>query len=270
MKDIKGKLILITGGSNGIGRLMCLDFAARGGRVVAWGRNQKALADLEKEAREKGFFIKGMVCDVSDRAAVYKTAAALTAELGPVDVLVNNAGIVSGSPFLETPDEKVINTINVNTLASFWTCRAFLPSMIGRNSGHVVVVSSAAGIVGVTGLADYCASKFAAFGFTEAIRMELRRLKCRVKTTVVCPFFIDTGMFQGVKTRFPLLFPILKQDAVARKIVRGVLKNKPRLILPPLVVLIFLLRMFPVKLFDAVVDFLGVNKAMDKFVGRKG
>jgi all-trans-retinol dehydrogenase (NAD+) len=223
---------------------------------------------LEEEAHQRKLFIKGMVCDVSDREAVYRQAAVLKAEYGPVDVLVNNAGIVSGSTFLETPDEKIIKTMNVNTFPLFWTCKAFLPSMIERNTGHVVTISSAAGIIGVRGLADYSASKFAAFGFDEAVRMELRRLKSAVRTTVVCPFFIDTGMFQGVKTRFPLLLPILKDTKAAGKIVRAILKNRNRLIMPAFVYSVYFLRLLPAAVFDMVTEFFGISKAMDEYTGR--
>jgi all-trans-retinol dehydrogenase (NAD+) len=268
MKSVTNKLILITGGAGGIGRLMGLDFAGRGARVVAWDLDAEALAGLEEEARQRKLVIKGMVCDVSDREAVYRQAAVLTGEYGPVDVLVNNAGIVSGSTFLETPDEKIIKTMNVNTFPLFWTCKAFLPAMIERNTGHVVTISSAAGIIGVRGLADYSASKFAAFGFDEAVRMELRRLKSAVRTTVVCPFFIDTGMFRGVKTRFPLLLPILKDTKAAKKIVRAILKNRSRLIMPAFVYSVYFLRLLPAVVFDMVTEFFGISKAMDEYTGR--
>ncbi|MDR2257590.1 MAG: SDR family oxidoreductase [Treponema sp.] len=267
MKTVKDKLVLITGAASGIGRLMALDFAGRGARVAVWDMNGEALKTLEAEARSRGVFITAMVCDVSDRNAVYRQAAALLGDLGPVDILINNAGVVSGFPLLETPDEKIIKTFSVNVLAVFWTCKAFLPVMIKRNTGHIVNIASAAGIIGVMGLADYSASKFAVFGFDEAVRMELRRLGSAVRTTVVCPFFIDTGMFHGVQTRFPLLLPIIKSEYAARKIVAAVLKNRNRLIMPPFVYLIYLLRLLPVAILDAAAAFFGISKAMDHFAG---
>ncbi|MDL2269488.1 SDR family oxidoreductase [Desulfosarcina sp. OttesenSCG-928-A07] len=269
MKTIQNQLVLITGGASGIGRLMVLGFAQEGARVVAWDINADALKALEDEGRRKGVFIRGEVCDVADRDAVYQKAAALVSELGPVDILINNAGIVSGTTFLQTPDEKICKTLDVNVTPLFWTCKAFLPSMIERNSGHVVTISSAAGIIGVTGLADYSASKFAAFGFHEAIRMELRRIKSRVDTTVVCPFFINTGMFSGVKTRFSCLLPILDSRFVARRIIGAVLRRKKRLLLPGFVYCVYLVRLLPVAVFDAVADFFGINRSMDDFTGRK-
>ncbi|MFP3090081.1 SDR family oxidoreductase [Treponema sp. TIM-1] len=269
MKDIRSKIILITGGANGIGRFLARELAERGGRVVAWDLNQEALRTLEDEGRERGLFIKGRVCDITDREAVYAAAKALTAELGPVDILVNNAGVVSGSSFLETPDEKLIKTMEVNSISHFWTCKAFLPSMIARNSGHLVTISSAAAFIGVRGLADYSASKFASFGFHESLRMELRSQKSAVKTTVVCPFFIDTGLFQGVKTKFPWLFPILKSKYVAHRIALAILKNKKQLLLPWFIYNTHLLRLLPPGGFDFIVNFLGINHSMDNFIGRE-
>ncbi|MDR0402488.1 MAG: SDR family oxidoreductase [Treponema sp.] len=269
MKDISDKLVLVTGGASGIGRLMALDFAQRGGRVAVWDMNAPALKDIEEEAAAKGLFVTGMVCDVSDRAAVARQAKALVEKLGPVDILINNAGIVSGKKLLEIQEEKIIQTINVNVLSLFWTTRAFLPSMMERNSGHIVTIASAAGLIGVKGLSDYCAGKFAAIGFDESLRMELRRAKSKVTTTVVCPYFINTGMFNGVKTRFPLLLPILSSGGAAARIVRAVLKNRKRLIMPRFVYATLLVRLFPPGLIDILADFFGISSAMDEFTGRE-
>jgi all-trans-retinol dehydrogenase (NAD+) len=270
MKMVKDKNILVTGGASGIGRLVGLDFARRGARLLVWDIDPPALKELEELGREQGLFIRGMVCDISDRALVYRQAAALVAEYGPLDILVNNAGVVSGTAFLDTPDEKIIRTMNINVLSLFWTAKAFLPSMLEQNRGQLVNISSAAGLIGVAGLADYCASKFAAFGFDEALRMELRRQKAGVRTTVICPFFIDTGMFEGVKTRFPLLLPILKKEYVAKRIVRAVLSGRRRLVMPPFAYLIFLLRLFPTAVLDWAAQFFGINHSMDEFRGRGG
>jgi all-trans-retinol dehydrogenase (NAD+) len=268
MKNIKNALVLITGGASGLGRLLAIDFAKRGARVAAWDLNAGALASLEAETRGIGS-VTGTVCDVSDRNAVYREAAALIACKGPVDILINNAGVVSGAPLLDTPDGKIVKSIEVNLLASFWTCKAVLPAMIERNRGHIVTISSAAGVIGVGALSDYSASKFGVFGLHESLRMELRGMKSAVRTTVVCPFFTDTGMFHGVKTRIPLLLPILKPEYVVRRIVQSVLSNRKRIILPRFVYSIFLLRLLPTAMLDAVLDFFGINHCMDNFVGRK-
>jgi len=275
MKNIKDKLILITGGASGIGQLMAFAFAEKHAKVIVWDINENVMKTMEDDARTRNLFIRGMVCDVSDRNAVYAQAQKLTAEFGPLDILVNNAGIVSkkgkdviGPAFLGVSDENIIKLMNIDMLSLFWTSKAFLPSMIERNSGHIVTVSSSAGIIGVKGLADYCAAKFAAFGFDESLRMELRRMKSKIKTTVVCPYFINTGMFEGVKTRFPLILPILKKEYVVKKIVKAVSKNKKRLIIPRFVYSIYLLRLLPPTMMDGIADFFGISHAMDDFKGR--
>ena len=101
--------------------------------------------------------------------------------------------------------KKLDNYINISIvfLPLQQTTKAFLPSMLENNHGHVVTIASSAGLFGVCGLCDYCASKFGAVGFDESLMMELRAMKkTGVHTTVVCPFFINTGMFDGVKTRY--------------------------------------------------------------------
>ncbi|MDR1507695.1 MAG: SDR family NAD(P)-dependent oxidoreductase [Treponema sp.] len=269
MKDITNNLILITGGASGIGRCMAFKFARRGSRVVVWDVNAAALKTLETEAAAEGLSVASNMCDIADRAAVDKQAKALIKEHGPVDILINNAGIVSGKKLLEIRDEDIIQTLNANVLSLFWMTRAFLPSMLERNSGHIVTIASAAGLIGVQGLADYCAGKFAAVGFDESVRMELRRIKSSVKTTVVCPYFIDTGMFEGVKTRFPLLLPILPEEKAAERIVKAVLRNKKRYIMPSFVYTTLIARLFPPGFMDFLADLFGISRAMDTFTGRE-
>jgi all-trans-retinol dehydrogenase (NAD+) len=270
MESIAGEIALVTGGASGIGRLLSFALAERGARVLAWDIDEAALKRLEAEAAARSLEVAGMACDVSDRKAVYARAKEALARYGRVDILVNNAGIVSGKTLLETPDERIEKSMAVNALASFWTVKAFLPAMLERGAGRIVTIASAAGIIGVTGLADYSASKFAAFGFNEALRMELRKLGSPVKTLIVCPFFVDTGLFEGVKTKIPLLLPILKQEYVVKRIVGALLKGKKRLVLPLFAYSVWLLRLFPVGFMDAMAEFFGISASMDHFTGRTG
>lgn len=266
MGTIAGRHAVITGGASGIGRLMAQALAARGARVTVWDINGAA---LERVVAELGGTARGVVCDVADRAQVYARAEETTAANGPVDILINNAGIVSGTDFLDLPDARIAATFDVNVLALFWTCKAFLPAMIARDAGHVVTIASASGLIGVARLADYAASKWAAVGFDESLRAELRRRRSRVVTTVVCPYYIDTGMFRGVRSRFPRLLPILREDDVAARVVRAIETDRHRLVMPFLCHFVPLLRVLPVGLFDRLADFLGVNASMKDFVGRQ-
>jgi all-trans-retinol dehydrogenase (NAD+) len=271
MSEIAGRHVLVTGGASGIGRLMAKKIAALGGRVSIWDIQRDNLdnvvAEINAGGREPA---RGFLCDVSKRENVYRVAEETTAAGGPVEILINNAGVVSGKPLLQIPDEKIEATFAVNVLALFWTAKAFLPHMIENNRGHVVTIASASGLIGVAKLSDYAASKWAAIGFDESLRGELRKAAPGVMTTVVCPFYIDTGMFHGVKSRFSFLLPILKEEKVAERVVSAIQRNKRRLMMPPVVYTVPLMRLFPVGVFDALASFLGVNASMDEFKGRGG
>jgi all-trans-retinol dehydrogenase (NAD+) len=268
MSEVAGRNVLITGAASGIGRLMALKAAAKGANLVLWDIDEAGLAKLAAEIRANRCKAFSYRCDVSNHQDVYRVAEQVRTDVGMVDVLINNAGVISGKPFLECSDEQVRKTMDVNIMAHFWTVRAFLPDMISASRGHIVTIASAGGIIGVSRMVDYCASKFAAFGFDEALRMEIRKNRWRVKTTVVCPFYINTGMFAGVRSRFPRLLPILDENLVAERIIHAIQFNKKRLLLPLTVYSVWLLRLLPVVLFDWIATFLGINASMDDFRGR--
>ncbi len=269
MQNLKNKKVLITGAGSGIGRLLSMHFADEGAELALWDINKNNLDKVSGEIKNTGGKALAYVCDVSDKNAVYKTAAKVKKDIGKIDILINNAGVVSGKPFLECTDEEIIRTMNVNIISHFWTVRSFLPDMIKAGSGHIVTISSAAGLIGVSSLADYCASKFAAFGFDESIRMELRKQKIKgVKTTCVCPFYINTGMFDGVKSRFSFILPIYEEKKAAFKIFTAIKKERPVLRMPWIVNTIPLLRIFPASFLDFAADLLGVSSSMDEFRGR--
>jgi all-trans-retinol dehydrogenase (NAD+) len=271
MTTIPGSTALVTGGASGIGRLVALRLASRGARVVVWDLDGERAAEVAEEIRRTtGRHAVGYACDVTVRAQVYERADQVRAEVGDVEILVNNAGIVSGARLLDIDDEKIERTFQVNTLALYWVTKAFLPAMISANRGHVVTVASAAGLVGVAKQTDYSASKHAAVGFDESLRVELAQQARGVVTTAVCPYYIDTGMFEGVKTRIPLLLPILKQDDVADRIVRAIERDRRLLVMPPMVRLVPALRLLPPRAFDRVMDLFGINVSMKDFVGRAG
>ena len=174
-------------------------------------------------------------------------------EVGDVTILVNNAGVISGKKFFQNSDEMIDLTFKVNTVAHFWvgvrhtlihnhvytsssntqTIKAFVPSMIAKNHGYIITIASSAGLFGVSGLMDYCGSKFGAVGIHEALVNELHAGHLDgIHTTVVCPYFINTGMFDGVKTRLPFLLPILEPEYAVNKIMTAFHSNQYMLLMP--------------------------------------
>ncbi|XP_047444904.1 epidermal retinol dehydrogenase 2-like isoform X4 [Mugil cephalus] len=233
-KSIAGEVVLITGAGSGIGRLMAQEFATLGSVLVLWDINQDGMKETARLAKHSGASrVHYYLCDCSDKNEVYRVADQVKREVGDVNILVNNAGIVTGKKFMDAPDSLIEKTMEVNTMAHFWTYKAFLPAMIANNHGHLVSIASSAGLIGVNGLADYCASKFAAVGFAESVGLELLATgKDGIKTTIVCPYFINTGMFDGCHTKWPRLLPILNPDYVAKKIIHAVLTDQVYLLLP--------------------------------------
>ena len=261
--------MLITGAASGIGRRMAQRFAGAGATVVIWDLDEGGASGTAAElAQRTGRPHHAYRCDVGDPAAVEAAAQQVRSDVGDVDILVNNAGIISGKTLLELTDEQIATTYKVNALALYWTTRAFLPQMIRRNHGHVVTIASAGGLIGVSHQTDYAGTKHAAMGFDEALRSELRRSAPGVRTTVVCPFYVDTGMFDGVQSRIPWLLPIQAEDEVARKVVHAVAVDRTRVFLPPIVRALYAARVLPSWAFDAITDFLGVTTSMADFRGR--
>jgi len=266
-KDVRGKIILITGGASGLGLGMARKFADLGARLVLWDINEKALKEVHDELKSKNCDVTTYVCDVSDRTNIYAVADKVKKEVGQVDILVNNAGIVVGKPFLQTTDEQSEKVMKVNTMAIMWTVKAFLPAML-KSSGHLVCISSAASHTGAPNLVDYCASKFAATGFMESLRQELLHQRVKnIKFTTVMPFYINTGMFSGVKSRFP--FPMLEQDYVVNCIVQSVLEEQVEVYLPWTTRARFVSRLLPVWVGDYIAASSGIAAAMDEFRGRQ-
>jgi len=270
-KNLVGEIVVITGAGSGIGRALAIKLARYGCRLALWDVDGKNLELVANTIRSDSGALYGSECktyevDITDRKKVYEVADCVKKDIGEVDILINNAGIVSGKSLLETPDERVVKVMEVNAIAHFWTIKAFLPSMLQRNHGHIVTISSAAGLTGVAGLVDYCASKYAAVGTAEALHAELRKLgKTGVTSLVVCPYYINTGMFDGVKS-YSLLLPIMQPDYVVNRIIHAIRSKDHMLLLPPFVLLANAVQgILPSSVYGFLSDYHGINKTMDSF-----
>lgn len=221
---LKDTVIVITGGASGIGRIMGRRALEMGAKAIAvWDINADNLATVVEEHSKIGL-AKGYRVDVSDYDAVQKAYSETVADLGPVDVLINNAGIVTTNKTFDLNTKQDIDrTITINTVAPMYVALAMLPDMIKRDRGHICNITSAAGLLSMPRMSVYSASKWAAMGWSDSIRIELKEKKSHVNVTTIAPYFINTGMFDGVKSWF---FPILDPENTAKRILRAIEKNK--------------------------------------------
>ncbi len=269
MKDLNGKTVLITGAAMGMGKSLSEKLLKEGCRVVLVDINavklKKTQAGLSKIGKCTHY-----ICDISDRKKVYQLAQKVEKEFGHVDILVNNAGIVNAKELLNLEDEAIEKTININLTAMFWTCKAFLPGMVARKSGHVVNFASAGGILAIPNLTAYCASKFGVIGFSDALRQEMKKHKSNVGVTYVCPNTVNTGMFEGSKMVAGT--KILSADDVTKKVIKAIKKNQAMVAVPsmPIKVITPLTKLLlPIKVMDWLNAALGMANANDTWKGRK-
>ena len=270
MTKIKDKTVLVTGGAAGMGRLMaikCLEKKAK--RAILWDIDEDALNKTTAELEDLGYEIHPYVVDVSNIKHIEWAAKYVLETVGPVDILFNNAGIVVGKDFVDHSDADLTRTININVLGVMRVTRAFLPTMIEEQQGHIINIASAAGLIPNPKMSVYASSKWAVLGWSESLRLELEAFKTnKLQVTTVTPSYINTGMFDGVKA--PMLTPMLEPDFVVSEIIKAVEKNKIILRKPFIVNTLPLLRgLLPAKIFDKVAETMGVYKSMDKFKGRK-
>jgi NAD(P)-dependent dehydrogenase (short-subunit alcohol dehydrogenase family) len=185
--QLPGAIALVTGGGRGIGEAIARRLAAAGLRVVVSGRDATAI-----EAVAASIGGVAIAADLSDRAAALTLADTVAREVGPLSVLVNNAGLAESAPLARTDDDIWDRTMALNVTAAFALCRAVMPDMAKRGPGRVVNVASNAGLRGYAYTSAYCASKHALVGLTRALAVEFARTG--VTVNAVCPGFVDTAM----------------------------------------------------------------------------
>jgi len=177
--------VVVTGASRGIGRAIALAFAEEGARVSVLARSEEALRELEHAAASSEGAITAWPCDVSDGQRVESAVAEATAASGPVDAVVNNAGMFLWKPFLELTSSEWDRVLATNLSSAYHLCRAIVPGMVARRAGRVVNVSSIHGLHGDANLSAHCAAKFGLIGFTQSLARELRAHN--VTVNAVCP-----------------------------------------------------------------------------------
>src|SRR4051794_17137138 len=193
-KSLNGRVVAITGGARGIGKATGQALVREGARV---GIGDLDLELARKTAEELGSGTRAYELDVTSRPSVAAFLDAVESDLGPLDVMVNNAGIMPITPFLEESDASAVRQLDINVHGTLFGMKEALPRMLPRRSGHIVNLASVAGKAGFPHLATYCASKHAVVGLTEAVRGEY--LESGIGFTVVMPAMVNTELTAGVK-----------------------------------------------------------------------
>ncbi|MCH7396528.1 SDR family oxidoreductase [Belliella sp. DSM 107340] len=266
MNSLKNKKVLITGGASGIGRIMGRIVLGKGAELIIWDINLENLNNTVNELSKIGK-TSGYQVDISKLEEIKSTAEETKTIHGKIDILINNAGIIVGKYFTEHTYRDIQTTMDINTLAPMYITNEFLPGMIEANSGHICNIASSAGFISNPKMSVYAASKWAMIGWSDSLRLEMKQQKKNIGVTTVTPYYISTGMFDGVKS----LVPILNPEKVAKKIIKAIESNRIILSMPWSMRFVrFFQGIFPIWLFDWFVGkILGVYHTMDQFTGRK-
>lgn len=210
--DLQGQVVLITGGSRGLGLVMAREFAAQGAKLALCARTSGDLQRAREELQADGTQVLTVTCDVGDREQVDNMIRQVTEHYGQIDVLVNNAGVIAAGPLETQTIEDFVMAMDIMFWGVVYTTLAVLPQMRERRSGHVVNITSVGGKVSVPHLVAYNSAKFAAVGFSEGVTAEVA--KDGIKVTTVTPGVMRTGghvnaFFKGKQRQEYALFSIM-------------------------------------------------------------
>ena len=232
MEQLRGRTALVTGASGGIGRKIARRLAGEGTNVVVSGRREEALAEAVDELRELGVEAEAIAADLGDLSQVDPLVERCEAALGPIDVLVNNAGLESVGAFTAYSREQLTSMVDVNLTAPLLLTHRVVPGMLERKRGHVVFVSSLAGKIGPAYNEPYAATKAGLVGLNQSLRAEYRHAP--IGFSVVCPGFVaGDGMFQRMADEGARANAVLGEtpiDKVAERVVEAIRLDRPETI----------------------------------------
>jgi NAD(P)-dependent dehydrogenase (short-subunit alcohol dehydrogenase family) len=243
MKQLKGKVAVVTGAASGIGRAVAELLAKRGCRVAINDVNTEGLDETHRRIEAAGGTVTSHRVDVADRAAMTAFAAAVANEHGGVHVVVNNAGVAVACPFAEMSMDDLDWIVGVNFWGVLHGCKLFLPHLLAAGEGHIVNVSSVFGFIGLPTQSAYAATKFAVRGFSESLRAELAHQNIGVTSVHPGPVatnIVKAGRFVGangsaLQERTIAWFEdnAISPERAALDIVRGIERNAPRVLITP-------------------------------------
>ncbi len=267
MTKLKNKTILITGGASGIGKIMSRLSLERNAKVIIWDINKNNIEQTLNDLNSLGN-ISAYKIDVTKTDKLKPLAEQVIAEHGEVNVLINNAGIVVGKYFNEHTSADIDKSMQINTTAPMHITNQFLTKMMEKNSGHICNIASSAALVANPKMSVYAASKWALFAWSDSLRLEMKQLGKAIKITTILPYYINTGMFDGVKSKIP----ILNAEHAALTIIKAIEKNKKIITIPGWIYRFtrFGQTFMSINFFDWFADsIMGIYKTMENFTGRK-
>lgn len=215
------KVVMITGASSGVGKGLALEIASRGANLGLLARREDLLNEIADEARARNVKAVAATADVRDAKAVRAAADRFRAELGPIDILIANAGIGTADHALRLAPEHAAEVMGINVLGAVNSVAAVAPEMVARGQGRLVAISSLAAYRGLPKSAAYCASKAALTAYFESVRIDLRNTG--VGVTIIYPGFIKTAITRGRAAKMPYLMEL---DYAVKKIVSAIEKEK--------------------------------------------
>lgn len=240
--DLRGKVVLITGGSRGLGLVLAREFAAQGAKLAICARDRDELHFAKEDLEARGAEVFDALCDIRDQSEIDQLVGDVCMRFGRIDVLVNNAGVIQVGPLDAQTERDFEDAMAIHFWSPYHVIKAVLPMMRGKGAGRIVNIASIGGKIAVPHLAPYCASKFALVGLSNALRVELA--KDNIFVTTVCPGLMRTGShvnayFKGQNEKEYALFSIgnalplssISAESAARQIVNAAKRGDAELII---------------------------------------
>ncbi len=223
--ELKGKVVLLTGGSRGIGPFLAEAFANRGAIIALTARSEKGLQSVAEHLKKSGAKVVIFPVDLKESFQREQLVNAVLRELGPVDILVNNAGVETEGVFSELPWQSIQDNIEINLIAPMALTYLILPEMLKKNSGYIVNIASIAAKCGAPCAAIYSGTKAGLSGWTRALRLELAGTGIRFST--ILPGYVrEVGMFAKFGVKSPWIIGSCSPNQVARAVIKAVEKDK--------------------------------------------
>ncbi|XP_023339978.1 epidermal retinol dehydrogenase 2 isoform X2 [Eurytemora carolleeae] len=258
LRPVRGEVALVTGAGHGIGREVALKLGRLGAIIICVDINEESNRQAAKQIKAEGGVAWDFQCDVSNKEEVGELGRRVREDVGDVNILINNAGVMITKQFMEQSDLEIEKTVNVNLMGQLWCLREFLPAMLKLNRGSIVFMCGLPGHAGAPNMVPYSASKFAIRGMMEALYIELRQSYPgnKLHLMLVSPFIVETGMVKSHRIRFPNFMGVVDVPTAADTICNSLRRRAAIVFIPEIFYYVSsLVRILPAKVQLLLTDF---------------